>query len=199
MPRAVFLDRDDTLIEARSLAAPPAPASPGDVFRPEWVRLLPGAAEACRALKGAGFTLVVISNQGSVARGAAALPDIERTNDRIRELLCEADTPAGRGRPAVLIDAFYFCPFHPHGRVGRFTGEHEWRKPNPGMILAAARELRLDLGESWLVGDAERDARAGVAGGLRPERCLLLAPGSPLADLRGAAEVILGGRGAVVQ
>ena len=137
---------------------------------PTLVRLLPGVLEGCRALKQAGFALVVISNQGVVARGGAPLEQVEAVNARLCTLL--SDTA---GRP--LIDAVYFCPFHPKGSVPRFASEHPWRKPAPGMILAAAEEIELDLPHSWLIGDAARDVAAGVAAGLAPGRCLLLGEG----------------------
>jgi histidinol-phosphate phosphatase family protein len=181
--RAVFLDRDDTLIECNGLPSPPPPAAPGDLTDPALVRLLPGAREACVELKRAGFMLVVVSNQGVVARGGATLATVEAINRRVGELLHEA------GRP--LIDRFYFCPFHPKGRVPEFTREHPWRKPAPGMILAAAADMGLDLGESWVIGDAARDVEAGIGAGLQPRRCLRIGPGQPLRDLAAAARIVL--------
>src|ERR1043165_5644871 len=127
MRPAVYLDRADTLMGANSLPAPAPPCAPGDVMDPTLVRLLPGVLEGCRALKQAGFALVVISNQGVVARGGAPLEQVEAVNARLCTLL--SDTA---GRP--LIDAVYFCPFHPKGSVPRFASEHPWRKPAPGMI-----------------------------------------------------------------
>lgn len=183
---AVFLDRDDTLIEANSLPAPPPPAAPGDLVDPALVRLLPGALEACRRLREAGFVLVVVSNQGVVARGGATLEEIDAVNSRLRELLRDAAGDA-------LIDAVYWCPFHPKGAVPGFAQEHPWRKPGPGMILAAAEELGLDLGRSWLVGDAARDVQAGIAAGLAPGRCVLLKGEGGPPDLAAAAEAILRG------
>lgn len=179
MRPAVFIDRDDTLMAARPLPAPPSPAAPGDVVDPALVRLLPGAMDACRRLREAGFALVVFSNQGVVARGGATIAQVEAVNDRLCELL------------GGLIEAVYFCPFHPRGNVPRFTREHPWRKPGPGMILAAAGELGLDLPGSWAVGDAPRDIEAGISAGLAPERCLLIAPDSPTPDLPAAANHIL--------
>jgi len=155
---AVFLDRDDTLIECRGLPPPPPPAAAGDLVDPEFVRLLPGVVDGCAALRRAGFSLVVVTNQGVVARGGADLAAVERVNDRLRVLL----TVKGQ----CLIDAVYYCPFHPKGAVPEFTREHPWRKPRAGMLLAAAAELGLDLERSWLIGDAERDLEAGVAAGL---------------------------------
>ncbi len=174
MRTAVFLDRDNTLID-----------NAGDLADPSLVRLLPGAFGACERLAGAGFTLVVVSNQGVVARGGGSLREVEATNDRVRALL----TPPHARR--TLAEAFYFCPYHPLGTAERFASEHPWRKPAPGMILAAADELALDLARSWFVGDAERDIRAATAAGIPPPRALLIGPDRPLAGLAAAAEHIL--------
>jgi len=160
---AIFLDRDDTLMEANSLPPPPPPGARGDVVNPELVKLLPGAKDGCERLKQAGFALVVVSNQGVVARGAGTMQQVQDVNARLAELL-----------GGNLIDAFYFCPFHPKGNVPEFTREHPWRKPAPGMILAAAVELELDLSQSWLIGDAQRDIEAGLAAGLPKSHCILL-------------------------
>ncbi len=131
---------------------------------PSLVRLLPGVREGCHRLRAAGFTLVVVSNQGSVARGIATPHMVERVNDAVRGALGMPDLP------------FYYCPFHPKGLVPFFTGEHPWRKPQAGMIHAAASELALDLARSWLIGDASRDIEAGIAAGLPPTRCLRTGP-----------------------
>jgi D-glycero-D-manno-heptose 1,7-bisphosphate phosphatase len=147
------------------------------------VRLLPGVLEACVELKGAGFTLVVITNQGTVARGGATVETVERVNRRLRDLL----TVDGR----ELIDAVYFCPFHPIGIVPEYTREHPWRKPAPGMILAAAADMGLDLGRSWMVGDAERDIEAGIRAEIDPARCLRVGPHQRLSGLGAAVRVIL--------
>ncbi len=154
----VFLDRDDTLIECTSLPPPPPPAAKGDLVDPALVRLLPGVLEGCERLAAAGFALVVVTNQGVVARGGTHTRHVERVNDRVRELL----TP--RGRP--LVEAVYYCPFHPKGAVAPWVREHAWRKPGAGMILAAAEDLDLDLATSWLIGDAQRDIDAAESAGL---------------------------------
>lgn len=184
-PRAVFFDRDDTLIHCSELPTAPPPARKGDHVRPDMVKLMPGALEACTDLKRAGFKIVVISNQGVVARGAAGLDLVEEIHDRMRELL----TPPGRHDS--LLDGVYYCPYHPEGLAPRWTREHEWRKPGPGMPHAAATELDLDLSRSWLVGDAPRDVESGIAAGLAPARCVLLDAGTPIPNLAGAARLIL--------
>lgn len=175
--RAVFLDRDDTLIACRSLPAPAAPGRPGDMYDASLVALLPGVFEACEALSAAGLALVVVTNQGSVARGAARVEDVERVHRRVRELL-------------PMIDSVYYCPFHPQGDGGIFTREHEWRKPDGGMLRAAAASLGLDLGASFLIGDAARDIDAGLAAGLMLERCYLLAPEGPWTMHAAAEDVV---------
>lgn len=189
---AVFLDRDDTLIACRSVTPD------GDLGDPGRVRLLPGAAESCRRLKQAGFALIVVSNQGGVARGKYPTAAVDAVNQRVNELL------------GGLIDAFLYCPYHPAGVVPEFRREHPWRKPAPGMILDAAAALGLDLARSWVIGDAERDCRAGHAAGLQERTILLTRPDPDLApspydprgpgpdcvdflapDLAGAADIIL--------
>ena len=191
---AVFLDRDDTLIVNTDLPGSAwGDATPGDLLNPALVRPLPGVVEALRSLKGAGFALVIVTNQGGVARGHGSLGDMDATNDALRAHTL-GSPPHG---PVVLadslIDACYACPFHPAGVVTRFADEHPWRKPAPGMILAAAHELGLDLSRSWLVGDAEQDVQAGLAAGIDPSRAIRL--GEKFDSLGEVAKHILGSGG----
>lgn len=160
---AVFLDRDDTLIDTTAVTR--GSGHEGDLGDPELVRLLPGVAESLARLADAGYRLVVFSSQGGVARGRYPLAALEAVNDRLRALLHAA---------GVRLDAVYACPFHPGGSVPRFTAEHPWRKPAPGMILAAAAELGLDLSRSWAIGDKPRDIESAIAAGIAHERAILL-------------------------
>jgi D-glycero-D-manno-heptose 1,7-bisphosphate phosphatase len=180
---AIFLDRDDTLIDTRCATA--STPTPGDLFDPALVGLLPGVLESCRRLRGAGYRLVVVSNQGALAAGLATLSDVERTNDRVRALLVDHS-----GDP--LIDAVYFAPARPGGPITRFNQSPSWRKPEPGMILAARDELGIDLQGSWLLGDSERDVLAGVAAGIARARCLLVG-GTEFPTLTEATAWVLGG------
>jgi D-glycero-D-manno-heptose 1,7-bisphosphate phosphatase len=107
-------------------------------------------------------------------------------NDRVRQLFTSP------GSASSLIDAVYACPWHPKGNVPEFTREHHWRKPQPGMILAAAGDLGLDLSRSWLIGDADRDIQAGIAAGLSPDRCLMITGGTTVLD---AARRVIAGHG----
>lgn len=149
---AVFLDRDDTLIRCDDVAPG------GDLGDPGLVALLPGVLEGCRALKHAGFPLIVVSNQGGVARGLYTTADVDRVNARVNDLL---------GGPHGIIDAFYYCPYHPRGTVPEFAREHPWRKPRPGMYHQAARDHNIDLARSWSIGDRLRDCLAAKRAGCR--------------------------------
>ncbi len=140
---AVFLDRDNTVIH-----------NDGDLGDPEAVVLLEGAASALTALHQAGWPLIVITNQGGVARGRYGEQDVRAVHERVQSLL--GDTP--------VLD-WLWCPYHPNGTVPEFTREHPWRKPQPGMLLEAASRHDIDLQASWLIGDQDRDIAAGAAAG----------------------------------
>ena len=146
MKRAVFFDRDGTLIDEA-----------GYLRTPEQVRLKPGAAQAVRRVKEAGFLVVVVSNQSGVARGLVTTEDVDRANQRLGDLLAEQGAD---------IDAFYYCPPLPTGTVPAYAKECECRKPKPGLLYEAAQDLDIDLTESFVVGDAVRDVEAG-----RSARC----------------------------
>lgn len=148
--KAVFLDRDNTLI-----------LNDGDLGDPARVELRPGAGPALRRLREAGFQLLVITNQGGVARGKYSERDVDAVNQRVAELIDAQASSVG------LIDRFYYCPYHPEGTVAEYRREHPWRKPQPGMLLQAARDLNLELSACWMIGDQNRDIAAGKAAGCR--------------------------------
>jgi D,D-heptose 1,7-bisphosphate phosphatase len=145
---AVFLDRDNTLIHNDS-----------DLGDPEQVRLIDGVAHGLRALREAGFHLVVVTNQAGVGRGKFSEDDVDAVHQRIAALVDEQAKTSG------LIDRFYYCPYHPEATVAEYCRDHPWRKPNPGMLLQAARDMGLDLAHSWMIGDQERDMHAGQSAG----------------------------------
>jgi D,D-heptose 1,7-bisphosphate phosphatase len=147
---AVFLDRDNTLI-----------ANDGDLGEPARVHLIDGVAEGLKSLRDAGFRLVVVTNQAGVARGSFSEADVDAVNHRIAELIDSATDSRG------VIDRFYYCPYHPEGTVEEYRRDHPWRKPHPGMVLQAAHDMHLDLSQSWLIGDQDRDVAAGRAAGCR--------------------------------
>lgn len=162
--RVVFVDRDDTVVENSSVTG--GTATPGDLFVPGLVRLVPGAGEALRRIVAAGYVIVVVTNQGGLAAGRCTMREVEATNDAMRVLLSAA---------GVEVAGVYVAGARPGGAVARWQRDPEgWRKPGGGMVRAAATELGIDVASSWMVGDAERDVEAGVAGGVLRDRCLRL-------------------------
>ncbi|MBE0475915.1 MAG: HAD family hydrolase [Coriobacteriia bacterium] len=145
--RAVFLDKDGTLVEDA-----PYSAEPGGM------RLAQGAGDALARLAGAGYALVVVSNQSGVARGFFAPSALRPMRVRLEELVAEAGVS--------LLDVA-FCPHHPEGTVREYARVCGCRKPAPGMLLGVAERHGIDLEGSWMVGDILDDVEAGRRAGCR--------------------------------
>lgn len=146
--RAVFLDRDGTLIVDQPYNADP-----------EAITLLPGTLESLWLLGNAGYRLIVVTNQSGVARGYYGLDEVARMHTRLDELLRPIGQP---------ILCYYACPHHCQGSVAEFARACLSRKPNPGMLLRAANDWSIDLRRSWMIGDLDTDVQAGLAAGCRP-------------------------------
>jgi len=143
--KAIFLDRDDTLIE-----------DPGYIDHPDQVKLLDGATEALSELKAMGYKLVIVSNQSGIARGILTEKKLNEIHKRLKQLLVEK---------GVHLDNIYYCPYHPDGTVEKYRKETECRKPNHGMLTKAAQEMSIDLDGSWMIGNSSRDVEAGLRAG----------------------------------
>ena len=144
---AVFVDRDGTLIEER-----------GYLDRLELLSIFPWTADALRLLKRAGFATVVITNQSAIARGMideAFLAQVHR----------EIDARLAKG--GGVIDAYYFCPHLADAPLARYRQACRCRKPGPGMIEQACRDLNLDPRRSVMIGDRWLDVACGRAAGTR--------------------------------
>jgi D-glycero-D-manno-heptose 1,7-bisphosphate phosphatase len=136
--RAVFLDRDGTIVE-----------DPGFLHEPGKVKLFPGAAEAIRRLNEHGFLVITVSNQSGIARGGYTVADYSAVQRRLGELL------AAHG---ARLDGAYFCPHHP-----QITGPCDCRKPGPKLFLEARQALDIDFARSWWVGDRLSDVQPALA------------------------------------
>ena len=145
--RAVFIDRDGTLIEEA-----------GYLDRLDRLAFFPFTVDAVRQLNRAGLAVIVVTNQSGIARGIVAEHAVAEAHAFIAERLA-----AGGAR----VDAFYYCPHHPQGIVDRLRMSCECRKPRPGMLLRAATDLNIDLSRSFSVGDRWHDIEAGRAAGTR--------------------------------
>lgn len=144
---AVFLDRDGTLN-----------VDVGYLHAIEQLDLFPWTADALRLLRRAGFALVVVTNQSGIAQGLIAEGFVEQAHEEMERRLA----PVGAG-----LDGYYFCPHHPRGSVEKFRRDCRCRKPNPGMIEDAARDLGIDPARSWVIGDKWLDIDLGHAVGAR--------------------------------
>ena len=146
MDRVVFLDRDGTINEEVEY-----------LYRPEDLRFLPGVPEAIKRLNGAGFKVVVITNQAGVARGYYTEADVERLHSYMNRLLEEK---------GAHIDGFYYCPHHPVHGIGPYKIQCQCRKPGTGMFEMAGGRFDVDKAHSFMVGDKLLDVEAGKNYGL---------------------------------
>ena len=147
LKRAVFLDKDGTLIEN----------VPYNVDRTR-IRLRPGAVDALLLLVGLGYELIVVSNQPGVALGLFPYGALAAVEEHLNDLFL---THGFR-----LADC-YWCPHHPGGSVADYALTCACRKPMPGLLHAAAAEHGIDLSRSWLIGDILDDVEAGRRAGCR--------------------------------
>lgn len=142
---AVFLDRDGTLNVEKDY-----------LHRIEDFTFIPGAPEAVRLLKDAGFLAIIVTNQSGVARGYYPRDAVCRLHEHLQNELL---------RHGTCIDGFYVCPHHPTEGTGIYRIACDCRKGEPGMLLQAAREHGVDLSRSFMVGDKLADIEAGVRAG----------------------------------
>lgn len=144
--RAVFMDRDGVLNHDR-----------GYVSRPEDFEWLPGVMHALRALQRAGWALVVATNQSGIARGLYGPAEYENLTAWMNSELAQH---------GVALDGVYHCPHLPDAPLAAWRRQCDCRKPAPGMLRRAARDLRLDLDASVMIGDKPSDILAGRAAGV---------------------------------
>ena len=151
---ALFLDRDGVIN-----------VDHGYVHRIEDFEFIPGIFELCRDAKAKGNKLVVVTNQAGIARGLYSEAQFHALTAWMKQRFVEEGAP---------LDGVYFCPTHPSAGLGAYRVDTEFRKPGPGMLLQAARELDIDLPRSTIIGDKVSDMQAGAAAGV--ERLFLFDP-----------------------
>ena len=145
--RAVFLDRDGTMIE-----------DVGYLDRLERLKLFPYTIDAVRLLNAAGFKIIVVTSQNGIANGVLTEEFLGVAHAHLSELFAAA---GGK------VDGYYYCPHSPHAPVERYRTDCDCRKPKPGMILAAAADHGLDVSRSFVVGDRWRDIEMGMNAGTK--------------------------------
>ena len=147
MERAVFLDRDGTIIE-----------DIGYINDCSKIIFLPGVTESIKLLNESGFKVIVVTNQAGVARGYFTEETANEINHCVWHMLADK---------GAFIDKIYYCPHHIEGTVDEYKKDCYCRKPNPGMIEKAAYEFDIDLSNSFLIGDKSSDIEAGLRVGCK--------------------------------
>lgn len=145
MKKAIFLDKDGTLVENVAYNV-----------RLDRIRVLPGVFEALDRLQSAGYALIIVTNQAGIAHGMFS---VEEFQDSMMYLLQQFK------RHDIYITDYYFCPHHPEGVMKRFQSSCLCRKPLPGMIQTAIVDHRINPRQSWMVGDILHDVEAGNRAG----------------------------------
>ena len=149
--KAIFLDRDGTIN-----------AYKGFLTHLEDFELLPGVAEAIRKINKSGYLCIVVSNQPVIARGDCSFDDLKAIHDKMETLL---------GKEGAFVDAIYYCPHHPdkgfEGERVEYKIDCDCRKPKPGLFFQAAKDWNINLHESYMIGDSERDVVAGNSAGCK--------------------------------
>lgn len=148
MNKAVFLDRDRTIIEDTD-------GYPGD---PKQIAIIDGAAEAIKKLNESGFKVIVITNQSGVGRGYFPEQTVHDIHKKMTGLLSKA---------GARIDDIFYCPHHPEAKIAEYRVKCTCRKPLPGLILEAITKYNIDPSKSYIIGDEERDVAAGKTAGCK--------------------------------
>jgi D-glycero-D-manno-heptose 1,7-bisphosphate phosphatase len=151
--KAIFLDRDGVINE---LVYYPEHGIVDSPFTTKQFKLLPGACEAINRFHELGFKVILVSNQPGIAKGYLS----QETFDKIRKKMNDELAKEG-----TSLDGEYYCFHHPEAKVERLKVNCECRKPEPGLLLQAAKDLNIDLPRSWIIGDGLTDIQAGKSAG----------------------------------
>lgn len=147
--KAFFLDRDGIINKYK-----------GFLKNIDDFELLPNVCEAVKLINESGYLAVVVTNQPVIARGEVTVKQLQEIHMKMETLL---------GQSGAYIDALYYCPHHPHkgydGEISELKIDCDCRKPKPGMLIKAAKDFNIDLTNSFMIGDSERDVEAGIAAG----------------------------------
>lgn len=145
--KAVFLDKDGTLI----------PDIPYNVDTGKII-LNEDVIEGLQLLQSYGYLLVVVSNQSGIAHGYFTTDQLNEVKNSIYSKCMQM---------GIYLDGFFYCPHHPEGSIHEYKGDCDCRKPRPGLILRAARDMDIDLSASWMIGDILNDVEAGNRAGCK--------------------------------
>ncbi len=139
--QAIFLDRDGVINQET-----------GYVTKPSELKIIKGVPEGLRKINDVGSLAVVVTNQSVIARGNCTEKELKNIHDKLETLL---------SRDSAYVDAIYYCPHHPEfgqeGEIRELKLECSCRKPKPGLLKKAAKDMNISLKDSWLIGDTTTD------------------------------------------
>lgn len=145
--KAFFLDRDWTINEDRGYIS-----NINDVY------IYPRSIEALKIIKSKGYLIIIVTNQAGIAMGLMTKKKVEEVNSHIiRDI----------SKEGINIDALYYCPYHPTKGKNKYKKESNFRKPEPGMLIKASRDFKIDLNSSYMIGDKISDIEAGKKAGCK--------------------------------
>jgi D-glycero-D-manno-heptose 1,7-bisphosphate phosphatase len=147
MNKAVFMDRDGTIIE-----------DIGYLNHPGAIQFIPGSIDAIKKLNASGYKVIVITNQAGVARGLVSENMLQTIDKTLHKWLLSS---------GAHLDGIYYCPHHPEHGYYPYKQICECRKPHPGLIKKAQRDFNIDLAQSYMVGDKATDIEAGQKAGVK--------------------------------
>ncbi len=146
LKKALFLDRDGVIN-----------LDHGYVYKTEDFEFIDGIFDLCKAARKKGYLIFVVTNQSGIGRGLYTEQDFHALTKWMEKRFAEEGTK---------IDKVYYCPYHEEHGIGKYKKYSNDRKPNPGMILKAEKEFGIDLSQSIILGDNEKDIEAGIAAGI---------------------------------
>ncbi|MDI6731841.1 MAG: D-glycero-beta-D-manno-heptose 1,7-bisphosphate 7-phosphatase [Candidatus Margulisbacteria bacterium] len=147
MNKAVFMDRDGTIIE-----------DVGYLNHPSNIQFIPGSIEAIKKLNAAGYKVIIITNQAGVARGLVSEDMLQTIDKALHKWILASH---------AHLDGIYYCPHHPEHGHYPYRQACECRKPHPGLIKRAQRDFDIDLSQSYMIGDKATDIEAGRRAGVK--------------------------------
>ena len=173
--KAIFLDRDGTINKMV-----------GFITKPEQFELIDGAAEAIKTINKSGYLAIVITNQPVIARGDCTFEELQAVHEKMETEL---------GKEGAFIDAIYVCPHHTDkgfpGERPVYKCDCDCRKPKPGLLLQASKKFNINLSESYMIGDSDRDMKAGKNAGIK--KTILIETNKEFALIDSLKEIICNG------
>lgn len=170
--KAIFLDRDGTINIYK-----------GFLTKEEDFELIPGVTEAIKLVNHSGYLAIVVSNQPVIARGDCTFEELQTIHEKMETLL---------GKEGAFVDAIYYCPHHPdkgfEGERPEYKFDCNCRKPKPGLLLQAAKDWNIDLSQSYMIGDTDRDIEAGDNAGCK--QSFLIQQNEPDALLQALKQIL---------